>query len=161
MSARLTAQQRRVWRNFIVLSEAVRREVGRDLWKNAQLSEADFTVLAQLALAPDGTMRSTQCARALDWDTGRMSHQLRRLEERGLVRRGRGAGDDGRAAVVSLTDEGRSAYRRALGPHMRSAQRWFLDGIKPEQLDQLDATLEILLNHLQLMQTTTDLKETQ
>jgi hypothetical protein len=55
---------------------------------------------------------------------------------------------------------GRSAYRRAVGSNMRSAKRWFLDGIKPEQLDQLNTTLEILLDHLQLMQTTRGSKET-
>ena len=94
-------------------------------------------------------MRSTECAQALDWDTGRMSHQLRRLEERGLLKRGRGVAGDKRAAVVSLTHEGLSAYRRALGPHMRSAKRWFLDGLEPDQLDGLDAILKTLLLHLE------------
>ncbi|MFG1991028.1 MarR family winged helix-turn-helix transcriptional regulator [Actinoplanes sp. NPDC048988] len=149
MSGRMTAAERRVWQNFIVLGEAVRREVGRDLWADAQLSEADFTVLAQLASAPDGTMRSTGCARALGWDTGRLSHQLRRMEERGLVRRGRGEPGDGRAAVVALTDEGRTAYRKALGPHLRSARSWFTDALDPEQLEHLDTTLQILLDHVQ------------
>ncbi|GAB7101736.1 hypothetical protein JCM4814A_00500 [Streptomyces phaeofaciens JCM 4814] len=149
MPERLSEQERRAWRNFILLSEAVRREVGRDLWENAQLSETEFTVLAQLAAAPGGLMRSTECAQALDWDTGRMSHQLRRLEERGLLERGRGVAGDKRAAVVSLTHEGLSAYRRALGPHMRSAKRWFLDGLEPDQLDGLDAILKTLLLHLE------------
>ncbi|MEV4346658.1 MarR family winged helix-turn-helix transcriptional regulator [Actinoplanes sp. NPDC049596] len=126
----------------------MRREVGRDLWADAQLSEADFTVLAELAAAPNGTMRSTGCARALGWDTGRFSHQLKRMEERGLVQRGRGEAGDGRAAVVTLTDEGRTAYRKALGPHMRSAKSWFLEALDPEQVEQLDATLQTLLDHV-------------
>lgn len=66
---------------------------------------------------------------------------------------------DQRAAVVSLTDEGRSAYRRALGPHMRSAKRWFLDGLEPGQLDDLDSTLQTLLLHLE-RRTQTDEQET-
>ncbi|MEV6587469.1 MarR family winged helix-turn-helix transcriptional regulator [Streptomyces acidicola] len=149
MSDRTTAQQRRVWQNFLALNESVRRELARDLWDTSQLSEADFSVLARLAAAPGASMRSTECARALDWDSSRMSHHLRRMEERNLVRRGRGAGSDGRAAVVTLTDEGRSAYRRALGPHWRSAKRWFLDGIEPEQLDRFDAILQGLLDHFE------------
>lgn len=147
MAARSRTRENRIWRNFILLSEGVRREVGRDLWDDAQLTEAEFTVLAHLAGAPGGSLRSTECARALDWDTGRMSHQVRRMEERGLIRRGRDAGD-GRAAVVTLTDEGRDAYRRALGPHLRSAKHWFLDGVDPERLDDLDALLDDLLTHL-------------
>ena len=138
-----------MWQNFVVLSEVVRRELARELWDASRLSDADFTVLARLAAAPGASMRSTECARALDWDTGRMSHQLRRMQQRGLLRRSRGAGDDGRAAIVTLTDEGRSAYRRALGPHWRSAKRWFLDGIEPDRLDGFDATLQALLEHFQ------------
>jgi DNA-binding MarR family transcriptional regulator len=152
MSDRTTAQQRRVWQNFLALGETVRRELARDLWENSQLSEPDFTVLARLATAPAASMRSTECARALGWDTGRMSHHLRRMEERGLVQRSRGTGEDGRAAVVVLTDDGRSAYRRALGPHWRSAKRWFLDGIEPDRLEEFDSTLQSLLEHLQRTQ---------
>ena len=122
MSAKRSPQQLRVWRHFILASEVVRREVGRDLWEHAELSEADFTVLAELAGAPGETMRSTHCARVLAWDTSRLSHQVRRLEQRGLIARGRGLAEDGRAAVVSLTDAGRTAYRKALGPHLSSAR---------------------------------------
>jgi DNA-binding MarR family transcriptional regulator len=144
----MSAQQLRVWRNFIVAGEAVRREVGRELWEHAELSEADFTVLAELASAPDETMRSTHCARALDWDTGRFSHQVRRLEQRGLITRGRGVNGDGRAAVVSLTEAGRTAYRQALGPHLRSAQHWFLDALTPDRLAHLDDALDAILQHV-------------
>jgi DNA-binding MarR family transcriptional regulator len=151
VSERTTAQQRRVWQTFLLLNEAVRRELARDLWEVSQLSETDFTVLARLAAAPRESMRSTECARALDWDSGRMSHHLRRMEERGLIARGRGV-DDGRAAVVTLTDEGRSAYRRALGPHWRSAKRWFLDGIEPDELDRFDETLQKLFEHFRRTQ---------
>ena len=147
MTARLTARQIRVWQRFVLAGEATRREVGRELWDNAQLSEADFTVLAELSAAPDNTMRSTQCARAVGWDTGRLSHQLRRMQERGLIRRGRGTAGDGRAAVVTLTDAGRTAYRKALGPHLRSAQRWFLDALAPDQLDALDDILTAVIEH--------------
>ncbi|WP_157756820.1 MarR family winged helix-turn-helix transcriptional regulator [Plantactinospora sp. KBS50] len=148
MSAKSSAEQRRVWQTFVLLSEAVRREVGRDLADGSGLSEADFTVLAELAHAPEGALRSTRCAQALDWESGRLSHQLRRLEQRGLITRARGAAGDGRAAVVAITDSGRDAYRRALGPHLRSAQYWFLDGIEPDRLAEFGLTLAALLRHV-------------
>ncbi|MTD53140.1 MarR family winged helix-turn-helix transcriptional regulator [Amycolatopsis pithecellobii] len=145
----MSAQQHRVWQTFVLLSEAVRREVGRDLAETSGLSDADFTVLAELAHAPGGTMRSTHCARALDWDTGRLSHQLRRMQERGLITRARGDASDARAAVVTITDAGRIAYRDALAPHLRSARYWFLDGIESGRLDEFDATLTAVLDHVQ------------
>lgn len=152
MSGRTTARQRRVWQNFLVLGELVRRETARELWEASGLSEPDFTVLARLAAAPDAAMRSTELAAVLGWDTSRMSHHLRRMEQRGLVQRCRGTDTDGRAAIVSLTDEGHSAYRRSLGPHWRSVKHWFLDGIEPEQTEQLDTILQTLLGHLQQTQ---------
>ncbi len=116
-------ERRRVWEDVVVLADAVRREVARDLHAESGLSDADFTVLAHLASTPGSAGRSTRCAEAIGWGTDRLSHQVRRLEDRGLVRREPAAGGDGRASLVVLTDAGRTAYRRALGPHFASAQR--------------------------------------
>lgn len=139
----------RVWENFVVLGEIVRREVNRELWDESGLTDADFTVLAQLSEQARGSMRSSECAQAICWEASRLSHQLRRMEARGLVSRGRGDATDGRASEVALTDEGRQAYRRALGPHLQAARRWFHDGLDDRQLAALDDALAALLSHVQ------------
>ncbi|MFG3341359.1 MarR family winged helix-turn-helix transcriptional regulator [Glycomyces sp. NPDC048151] len=148
MSDRTTAQQRRVWQDFLVLSESVRRESVRELQQASGLSGPDYTVLAHLSSVEDRAMRSTELACALDWDTGRTSHHLRRMEERGLIRRCRGTESDGRAALVAMTDDGLAVFRRAVGPHFQSIKRWFLDGLSADQIDQLDAILASLQHHL-------------
>ena len=145
----MTERQLRVWQNFVVLAERVHREVGRDLWDDAGLTASEFTVLAELSSRPRGGMRPSQCARAIDWDTSRLSHMLRRMEKRGLVSRGKSDGPDGRAAEIVLTKEGRSAYRRALGPHLGSAKRWFADALDEDRLAVLDDALGTLLQHVQ------------
>jgi DNA-binding MarR family transcriptional regulator len=71
------------------------------------------------------------------------------MEQRGLVKRCRGTDEDGRAALVSLTEDGLATYRRSLGPHWQSVKRWFLDGIEPDRLDQIEAILQMLLDHFQ------------
>lgn len=149
VSNRLTEQQLKVWENFHALGEIVRREVGRDLWDESQLTEADFTVLAELSLQARGSMRASECARSIDWEASRLSHQLRRMEARGLITRGRAGEADGRASKITLTDAGRRAYRSALGPHLESARRWFLDGLDDRQLAGLDDALAALLEHVQ------------
>ncbi|MEU5873557.1 MarR family winged helix-turn-helix transcriptional regulator [Glycomyces sp. NPDC047369] len=159
MSERTTAQQRRVWQNFLVLSESVSRETVREMQEASGLSGPDFTVLAHLSGVEDRAMRSTDLACALGWDTSRTSHHLRRMEQRDLIRRCRGTGGDGRAALVAMTDDGLAAYRRALGPHFRSIKHWFLDGLDGDQLDRLDAILASLQHHLDRTRTT-DPKET-
>lgn len=163
-----------------IVSEKLKREVGRDLRSDAQLSDTEFTVIANLRLA-DGEMRPGECARAIGWDSSRLAHQLRRLEKRGLVskrpdevareeeaalgrihvhpppgwrsragsrRAARTATDpraDGRASVLVLTDEVCAAYRRAIGPHLRSAHTWFACAFTPTQLEGLATGLDALL----------------
>jgi len=148
MSAKMTPEQLRVWEDLQLVMDGLRREVGRDLWNQAQLSDAEFTVLAHLHGGGERGVRPAECARAIGWDSSRLAHQLRRLEKRGLVTSIKPGGEDGRASFARLTDEGRSVYRRALGPHLASARRWFADGLPEDQLHALGRALETLLTHI-------------
>lgn len=150
MSEKMSAEKRRAWELFHVANERVRREVGRELWADAQLSDAEFTVLANVAVGENRglALRPSECARAIGWDSSRLAHQLRRLEGRGLIARAPGEGD-GRASVVTFTEEGRAAYRAALGPHLRSATEWFGDALSDEQAAALVDALESVMAHVE------------
>jgi DNA-binding MarR family transcriptional regulator len=143
----MTERQLRTWEKLQDVTELLRREVGRELWNDAGLSEAEFTVLAHLSMAPLGTARPSVCARAIGWDSSRLAHQLRRLEKRGFVAKEASDAADGRASLIALTDGGRTAYRRALGPHLRSAQKWFADALSDRQVENLADALDALLGH--------------
>ena len=93
-------------------------------------------------------MRPAECARMIGWDSSRLAHQLRRLEKRGFVQRARGTGD-GRASIITLTDEGREAYRAALGPHLRNTKMWFADALTKEQIAALTDALSALMAHIE------------
>lgn len=140
MSARLSGAELDVWQRLQTVTEMLRREVGRGLKSDADLSEAEFTVLAHLAEA-GGWARPSECARSIGWDSSRLAHQLGRLERRGLVERSTGADSDGRAQRVTLTAEGRRAHRRAVGPHLRAAKQWFADALDAGQLEALAGAL--------------------
>src|SRR6478609_8518040 len=129
VSARMSPQQLHTWETLQLVMDALRREVGRDLWNDAKLSDAEFTVLAHLHSSGEEGVRPAQCARAIGWDSSRLAHQLRRLEKRGLVATRPAGGEDGRATLSSLTPAGHDQYRRAIGPHLDSARRWFADGL--------------------------------
>jgi len=92
-------------------------------------------------------MRPGACAQAIGWDSSRLAHQLGRLEKRGLVRRDPDP-EDGRASVVAVTEAGLEAYRRAIGPHLRSAQKWFAAALTPTQLEGLADALGALEAHI-------------
>ena len=157
MSDNLSALELRTWEALHTVTEQLKREVGRDLWADAELSDTEFTVLAHLRLSPEG-VRPGACAQAIGWDSSRLSHQLRRLEKRDLVRRLPDP-DDGRAAVVVLTDTGQTVYRRAIGPHLRSAQKWFAAALTPDQLEGLAGALSALQTHIPTLSATTPTTE--
>ncbi|OBB99933.1 MULTISPECIES: MarR family winged helix-turn-helix transcriptional regulator [Gordonia] len=138
----LSARQLDVWQRLQTVTETLRREVGRGL-KDAGLSEQEFTVLAHLVEA-GGSARPSDCAREMGWDSSRLAHQLGRMEKRGLLERGPEIDGDGRASTISLTDDGRRAHRRAVGPHLRAAKQWFGDALTDAQLAALGDALTAL-----------------
>lgn len=143
----LSSDELAVWQRLQTVTESLRREVGRGLRADADLSESEFTVLAHVVTA-GGSIRAGECARSIGWDSSRLAHQLGRLERRGLVDRTTDA-TDARSSVVSLTETGRAAHRRAVGPHLRAAQRWFAAALAPHQLQDLDLALRALESHVQ------------
>ena len=140
----MTEQQLRTWQKLHVSVERLRREVGREWRQHGCLSEAEFTVLAHLVVGGRQGMRPGECAQAMGWDSSRLAHQLRRLEERSMVVR-TPAEDDGRATVVQLTEQGRRAHRAAVGPHLRAAKTWFADALTEQQSLALEDALDALL----------------
>lgn len=155
VSGRLSVKQLRVWESLHTVTERLRRETGRVLVSEAGLSQPEFTVLARLSLSADGE-RSALCAQAIGWDSSRLSHQLSRLEKRGFVSRSGSDVSDRRASVVTLTDAGRAAYRRALGPHLRAAHRAFGEALTDAQVDALSDALAAIARHLDENSADTD-----
>ncbi len=146
MSARLNASELDAWQRLQSVTEMLRREVGRGLRSDADLSDAEFTVLAHLVEA-GGEARPSEVSRSIGWESSRVAHQLGRLERRGLLERAAGGGNDGRAQRITLTTAGRDAHRRAVGPHLRAAKRWFADALDAEQVEELRGILSALETH--------------
>src|SRR5450755_2022722 len=59
--------------------------LNRSLLEESGLSGADFEVLVTLSDAPGKRMRAVELGRALGWEKSRLSHQVTRMEARGLV----------------------------------------------------------------------------
>lgn len=65
-----------------------------------------------------------------------MTRVIEKLEQQGMVRRVRGAQDDGRAATVEITSAGRRARRR-IDQLMRERARAVAESIPPSRRDQV------------------------
>jgi DNA-binding MarR family transcriptional regulator len=100
------------------------------------VSIADFSVLVQLSEHVDARMRILELARALGWEKSRLSHQLTRMQQRGLIERSN-CSEDRRGAFVVLTDQGRDTVERAAPRHVESVRRYVFDRLTAEQVESL------------------------
>ncbi len=120
----------------------------RDLSRRSGLSEADYDVLSSLSEAPDRRIRLTELARHMRWSTSRLSHQITRMQQRGLVDREECA-DDGRGSMLVLTADGMEAIRAAAPGHVASVREHFIDLLSPEEIDVLGALAHRVVDRLQ------------
>ncbi|GAB3885091.1 hypothetical protein GCM10029964_047220 [Kibdelosporangium lantanae] len=105
-------------------NDAVLTAVAREIQDAAGLSAADFAVLSRVIENGDGHMPQQDLGAMLDWKRARLSRQLSRMAERGLLRREDGPG---RRVVVLATDEGRAALAAARPAHARAVRRALLE----------------------------------
>ncbi|MFE0578035.1 MULTISPECIES: MarR family winged helix-turn-helix transcriptional regulator [unclassified Streptomyces] len=128
------------WRRMFPLVDA---EIARDLNQDSGLSEADYDVLSVLGSTDGRRMRISALAELMQWSRSRLSHQLTRMEQRGLVRR-EDVATDGRGAEVVLTDTGVAAITDAAPLHVESVRRHLIDVLTPQQLQALAEVGEVL-----------------
>jgi DNA-binding MarR family transcriptional regulator len=83
----------------------------------------------------------------VQWEKSRLSHQVRRMQERGLIAREPNPAD-GRSAMICLLPAGRRAIKDAAPQHVRNVRRHFTDLFTPAELDTLAALNERVLHHL-------------
>jgi DNA-binding MarR family transcriptional regulator len=120
----------------------------RDLAAQSGLSEADYDVLSNLSEASDQRMRLTDLARYMRWSTSRLSHQITRMQQRGLVDREECA-DDGRGSMLVLTAEGMAGIESAAPGHVASVRKHFIDLLSAEEIDVLGALAHRVVDRLE------------
>ena len=125
------------WRTYERMRIRLSARIGRELTQASGMSEADLEVLTALSRAPGQTLQALTLRCAVDWEKSRLSHQLKRMEQRGLIARGV-CTEDGRAAIVGLTETGRYALAAATHQYSATVRRWFADALTDQQLTQLD-----------------------
>ena len=143
----LDPQERAAWVRLVAVSELLPGVLDAQLRRDSDLSHFDYFVLAMLSESPDRTLRMTSLAQRTNATLTRLSHAVRRLEERGLVERFP-CPEDGRATNARLTAGGWGAVVDAAPRHVENVRRHVIDALTPEQLGQLRAIGDALLPRL-------------
>lgn len=135
------------WVRLVAVLELLPNVLDSQLRRDAGLTNFDYYVLAMLSEAEDRTLRMTALAAQTNAALPRLSHVVRRLEERGLVERVP-CPEDKRATNARLTDDGMGKVQEAAPGHVANVREHVIDALSPEQVQQLGEIADALLTRL-------------
>lgn len=124
-----------MWRGFIQLRHTLDQAIERQL-ADEGLSTADYELLVPLSEAPGHVLRARDLGRTVGWGRSRLAHQLRRMEQRGLVRRF-DCPTDARGTMVELTPAGYDVIVAAAPGHVETVRRCFIDLLDAAEIKAL------------------------
>jgi DNA-binding MarR family transcriptional regulator len=147
MTRWLTEEEQRAWRGLLRMTAQLNARANRLLLQEYGISLADYEVLVALSEAPEGQLRVFEVADALAWEQSRVSHQLARMQRRGLVAR-QDCASDARGAFAVLTAAGRAAIERAAPAHVEQVRQLVFDELSHEQVGALTEITTRVLDRL-------------
>ena len=151
----LDEREAHLWRTWIRVNQELPGRLAELLNADSGLSAADYAVLVPLSESPDGMVRARDLGREISWDRSRLSHQVRRMENRGLVAREE-CEADARGAMVRLTPAGRAAIEAAAPGHVAATREHFFDLVSDKEISVLTKVFERVLTNLGCDTRTTD-----
>lgn len=132
----LTAAEVDSWLSVVRLMTWLPWSIDQQLRRDSDLAMVEYQVLAMLSNRPGRTMRMSSLAEVTNASLSRLSHLVKRLEGRGLVRREPDPAD-GRFTNAILTDKGLETLAEAAPGHVAHVRSLVIDVLSPEQLRRL------------------------
>lgn len=142
----LTTEERNAWKGLSLMMLQLTARLSQGLAESG-LSYQDYLVLAHLSDTPDGRRRVVELGDDLGWEKSRASHHIRRMVERGLVKK-EPCPTDQRGFFVTLTPAGRSAVASAAPAHVAQVRELFVDVLTSTQLASVAAASKRVLGRL-------------
>jgi DNA-binding MarR family transcriptional regulator len=143
----LTADEQRAWRTYVRMSSLLPAHLNRQLQRDSGLTLPEYQVLVQLSEAPGRLLRPYQICEALNWEQSRLSHQLTRMQRRGLVAR-QECEADGRGAFVALTPDGASAIDSAAPGHVAAVRQLIFARLSDDQRAAFEQACSAIIDAL-------------
>jgi DNA-binding MarR family transcriptional regulator len=151
----LDGREALVWRRYLDTQRELLGALERENFRDSGLSGAEYAVLVPLSAAEDGLQRARELGAELRWDRSRLSHQIRRMEKRGLVSREE-CETDARGSMIRLTSAGRAAIEAAAPAHVENVRRYFFDVLSVQEQEILSVVFDRVLARLAEDESTKD-----
>ncbi len=104
-------------------------------------------MLVALLNAPGKQLRGRELGEELAWEKSRISHQVSRMEKRGLVER-RECETDARGTWIGITPDGSRAVLGATREHATNLRKYFFDILSDDELAAIRAVSDRVLDVL-------------
>ena len=141
MTRWLDGEEQQTWRAFLSAVAVVQTGLDAQLQAEAGMPHAYYELLVRLSEAPDGALRMSVLAGAVQSSRSRLSHAVGQLEQRGWVRR-ETCPQDRRGQLAVLTAGGWSALQQAAPGHVEAVRRLLFDRLTRAQVRHLRAIAE-------------------
>ena len=135
------------WLSVVRLFTWLPWSIDQQLRRDAGLGMVEYQVLAMLSESPRRTMRMSSLAEVTNASLSRLSHLVKRLEDRGLVRREPDR-VDGRFTNAILTDDGFRTLAEAAPAHVAHVRALVIDVLSPEQLRRLGLAADRIMSRI-------------
>src|SRR5260370_626396 len=143
----LTAAEVDSWLSVVRLMTWLPWSIDQQLRRDSHLTIVEYQVLARLSDSPERRMRMSSLAEVTNASLSRLSHLVKRLEERGLARREPDHAD-GRFTNAILTETGLATLAEAAPGHVAHVRALVIDVLPPGQLRRLGPADDHILSRI-------------
>ena len=143
----LTAAEVDSWLSVVRLMTWLPWSVDQQLRRDSSLGMVEYQVMARLSQSPERTLRMSALADLANSSLSRLSHLVKRLEERGFVRREPDQAD-GRFTNAILTEQGYQTLAAAAPAHVAHVRSLVIDVLSPEQLRRIGLAADRIMSRI-------------
>ena len=133
----LSAEERQAWLALYAVSTLLPATLDADLFRRARLTLFDYHVMAMVSEAQGRSLPMSQLAARSNASLSRLSHVVKKLEQRGWMRRFPSPGD-ARVTTAALTDEGLAALEQLAPDHVETVREAVFDCLSDEDVADLE-----------------------
>ncbi|MGH3509327.1 MAG: MarR family winged helix-turn-helix transcriptional regulator [Nocardioidaceae bacterium] len=137
MTRWLTEDEQRAWLRLAGVMLKLTPSLDSQLQRDSDLNHFDYLCLAMLSETHDRTMTMSALAGRTNASLSRLSHVIKKLEERGWVSRCPSP-SSGRVTLVSLTDTGWTTLVAAAPAHVETVRSLVFEGLSEEDVSALE-----------------------
>jgi hypothetical protein len=137
----------KAWRSFHKIGTSLLPHLGRQVTNHSGISSAEYVVLVALSELLVPSVNLNRLATGLGWEISRMSHQISRMEDAGLIKKTKNP-EDSRCFDVSITAKGRKIADAAIPLQSKEINHCFSEVLTQTQMKSLIEISEAISSHM-------------